>query len=104
MANVLVSELRRVPVSLDMILILRRALYVHVPRVPVALLGDTLWAPMRPNPKLRIPKPIRAMIGLERLPKRQEGPLRNLPLKKLRVTQRMSHASQREYGKSARQE
>src|ERR1019366_3009308 len=101
MANILVSELRRVPVLLDVIVILTRALYVHVPRIPVALFGDALRAPMRPNAEFRISKPIRAVIGLQRLPKRQEGSLRNCSLKELRVVQRMCHAGQCEDGESA---
>src|ERR1022692_1731643 len=104
MADVLVSELRRVPVLLDVILILARALYVHIPRVPIALFRDTLRAPMRPYSKLRIPKPVRATIGFERLPKWQEWTLRNFPLKELGVSQSMRHASQHEYGESARKQ
>ena len=103
MANILVSELGRVPVLLDVIVILTRALYVHIARVPVALLGDTLWAPMRPNAKFRISKPIRAVIGLQRLPKRQEGSLRNCSLEELRVIHCLRHAGQCEDGESASQ-
>src|ERR1039457_6324183 len=101
MANIFVSELRRVPVLLNVIVILTRALNVHIPRVPVALLGDTLWAPMRPDAEFRISKPVRAVIGLERLPKRQEQSLRYLALEKLRVLQCMRYAGQCEDGESA---
>src|ERR1035438_10335292 len=101
MANILVSKMRWVPVLLDVIVILARALYVHISRVPVALLGHTLRAPMRPYPELCIAKPIRAVIGLQRLPKRQEGSLRDLSLEKLRVPQCMRYADQCEDGESA---
>src|ERR1039458_4439597 len=65
-AYVLVSELRWMPVFFDVILVLRRTLDVHIPRVPVALFWDTLGTPMCPDPELGIPKPIRALIGLQR--------------------------------------
>src|SRR5665213_391165 len=104
MANIFVSELRRMAILLYVKLILTRSLNVHIPRVPVALFGDTLRAPMRPDPELRIPKPIRATIGLQRLPKRKERTAWNFSLKELRVPQRMSHARQRDHRKSALEE
>src|ERR1039457_7113923 len=102
MADVFIFELRRVTVLLDVILILTRTLYIHVPRIPIALFRYTLRAPMRPYSKLRIPKPLRATIGFERLPKWQEWALRSFPLKELGVFKSMRHSSQRHYGESAR--
>src|SRR5271157_809734 len=100
MTDILISELRGVAIVLDVILILTQTLDVHVPRVPVALLGDTLRAPVRPDAELCVPKPIRTAIRFQGLPKWQKGTLRSFSLKKLRVSQCMSHASQSEYGES----
>jgi hypothetical protein len=65
MADILVPELRRVAVMLHMILILRHALDIHVSRIPIALLRNTLRAPMSPDAELGIPKPLRATIGFQ---------------------------------------
>ena len=60
-------------VGRQMMLVLRIALDVHVPRIPVALLGNTLRRPMRPDAELRVAEPIGTLIvGLERFPSRFE--------------------------------
>src|SRR5436309_15643387 len=44
---VLITELGRMPVVLNVELVLLRALYVHVPRIPTALPRTTLRIPVR---------------------------------------------------------
>src|ERR1035438_788976 len=72
-ANVLVSKLRRMSVGFDVVVILRTALDIHAARIPVALLGNALRTPVRPNTELSVPEPIRAPIRFERLPVWTEG-------------------------------
>src|SRR5216683_288963 len=47
-------------VVVDLKLIVGMSLDVHVSRVPIALFGETLRAPVRPYAELRIPKPFGA--------------------------------------------
>jgi len=49
--------------------ILLMALDIHLARIPVALLGYALRAPVRPDAELGVAKPLRALVVLgERLP------------------------------------
>src|SRR6266702_195419 len=59
-----------VTVMLDVIFVGRFALLVHQPRIPVALLGDALRAPMRPDSEFRIAKPLGNRVLGERAPAR----------------------------------
>ena len=65
--GVLVSELRRVPVSLQMILVLAAALHVHVAGVPVARADRRRRSPMRPDAELGIAEPRWTGVGMERI-------------------------------------
>src|SRR5208283_453615 len=57
-----------VTVGLDVVVVLRAALYVHAARVPIALLGNALGAPMGPDSELRISKPVGNSISFQRFP------------------------------------
>src|SRR5882762_695900 len=59
-------------VVVDLKLIVGMSLDVHVSRVPIALFGETLRAPVRPYAELRIPKPFGRAILFQRLPLRPE--------------------------------
>src|ERR1017187_8602588 len=54
-------------------LVLRLAGFVDVARVPVAILGNALRAPMRPNAELRILVPLRRIVIEQRIPVGLEG-------------------------------
>src|SRR6476659_2200401 len=82
MADFFVSKPRWMAVALYVIFVLRLSLNVHVPRIPIALFGHALRTPMCPDSKLRITKPIRAAVGLQGLPERQERTLWDLSAKK----------------------
>src|ERR1017187_9528587 len=86
MADVFVSELRRMPISLHMRLILARSLNVHISRVPVALLRHALRTPVRPYTEFCIAIPIWALVGLERFPVGLKRPIGDLPAKYLRIS------------------
>src|ERR1039457_2023180 len=86
MADIFVSELGRMAVMFYVILILRLALDVHISRVPVPLFGHALRTRVRPDSEFRITRPVRATIGLQRLPKWQERAVRNLAPKEGRVS------------------
>ena len=77
MDDVFEAELRRRAPVRDLIHILRMALDIHVPRIPIAILRLALWTPVRPDAELRIPKPVGRLILLERVPRRLELPRRN---------------------------
>ena len=65
--------LRRVAVGFEMMFVLGMALEIHLPRIPVALLGHALGRPMRPDAELRVPKPFRAAVIFgKRIPGRLE--------------------------------
>ena len=68
MTDVFVPELRRVAVGFDVVVVLRTALNVHASGIPIALLGNTLRAPMSPDAELRIAEPIGEPVGSERFP------------------------------------
>src|SRR5229473_798269 len=59
-------------VVVDLKLIVGMSLDVHVSRVPIALFGETLRAPVRPYAELRFPKPFGRAILFQRLPLRPE--------------------------------
>ena len=74
MADVLITELRRVPVCLDVVVVLGIALYVHAAGVPISLLGDALRTPMSPDPELGVAKPIGVPVSLQGFPIGPERP------------------------------
>jgi hypothetical protein len=75
--GVLVAELRRVAVGLQMILVLAAALHVHVARVPVAGADGGRRSPMRPEAEFGVAEPLRAGVLLERAISGLEGPRLN---------------------------
>src|SRR5262249_17869027 len=67
------TEFRRMTVVSDVIIVLGVALNVHLPGVPIALLGHALRRPMRPDAELRVAEPFGALVILrERFPGRFE--------------------------------
>src|ERR1017187_8018375 len=56
------------PVSLDVVVILGAALYVHAAGVPVSLLRNALRAPMSPDSELRVAKPVGEPVRRQRFP------------------------------------
>jgi len=62
-AKLLVAEFRGVSVVLAVKLVLRLAGFVDIARVPVAIFGNALRAPMRPDAELRILIPLRRLIA-----------------------------------------
>src|SRR5512140_1698588 len=72
------SELRRVAVGLDVVLILPAALYIHVARVPVAVLGGGLRTPVSPDAELGVAVPIRHAVCFQGFARAREGTLRYL--------------------------
>ena len=67
-ADVFVPELRRVPVGLDVVVVLGAALYVHAAGVPIPLLGNALRSPVSPDSELRIAEPVGVLVSLQRFP------------------------------------
>src|ERR1019366_2676990 len=68
MTDIFVAELCGVTVGFDVEVVLRTALNVHASGIPIPLLRNTLRAPMSPDAKLRIAKPIGEPVGSERFP------------------------------------
>ena len=64
--HVLEADLRRVPVFLEVVLVLLVSLDVHVPGVPVAIFGRGLRAPVGPDAELGVAEPFRRAVGLQR--------------------------------------
>src|SRR5215813_14800733 len=65
-------------VSFDVVVVSRVALYVHSPRVPIALLRHALGRPVRPDAELRVAEPFGDAVVLhERFPGRLERPARD---------------------------
>ena len=62
MADALLSELRWMAIMLHVILLLGLPLNVHIPRIPIALFGHALRAPVRPDSELCVAKPIGAAV------------------------------------------
>src|ERR1700722_8073336 len=54
------------PVGLEMVLILGRALDIHVACKPIAIFDARLGTPMGPDAKLRVTKPVRNAVSIER--------------------------------------
>ena len=61
-ADILVSEFGRMAVVAQMILILRLALDIHVPRIPVAEHRHALRSPVAPDSEFGVPEPFRCGI------------------------------------------
>jgi hypothetical protein len=72
--DVFEAELRRVSVFLDVIFVLRFGLDIHPARIPVAILGGGLRAPVVPDAKLRVTKLVWHLVGVERFPRREKWP------------------------------
>ena len=64
--DVLEAELGGVAVVLDVVLVLRAVLHVHVARVPIAELGGGLRSPMGPHAELVVAEPLGNAVLLER--------------------------------------
>ena len=62
MVNVLEAEFGGMAVSLDVVFIRRSALDMHVARIPVALFGNALRRPVRPDAELRVVIPVRVFV------------------------------------------
>src|SRR5208283_1189225 len=70
MDNVFEPEPRRVSIVLNVKFVLVAAFLIHGAGVPVAILRLALRPPMCPNPKLGVPKPVRRLVLLQRIPRR----------------------------------
>ena len=66
--DVLVAELRRMAVVRDVILVVRAALLVHLPGIPVALHRHRLRSPHRPDAQLGVAEPFGTPVLLQRFP------------------------------------
>ena len=71
--DVLVAELRRMAVVLQVVLVMAAALVVHAAGVPVAVHRHGLRPPVRPDAELGVAEPVGALILLERLHRRLKG-------------------------------
>ena len=70
--DVLVAELRRMAVVLDVVGVVAVAGFVHAARVPIAVHRHRLRAPVRPDAELGVAEPIRTGITLEGIEARLE--------------------------------
>ena len=73
--EVLVAEFRRRPICPNVVLVLRRALAVHVVRVPrdVGPVGrDRIYAPMGVDAEFGVAEPLWGLVSPERIPGRKE--------------------------------
>ena len=60
------ARLRRMAVVFQVVLVLRLALDIHAPRIPVAILGRGLRPPVVPHAELGVGKPVRHVVRSER--------------------------------------
>src|SRR5690348_13775110 len=74
--DVLIANLRRMPVMLDLVLVIGSALLIELSRVPIAHSRHRLRPPVSPDAELCIAKPLWALVFLQRLGRRLELPLR----------------------------
>src|ERR1035437_9798512 len=65
-ADVLEADLGGVAVGLDVILVLRAVLHVHVARIPISVLGGGLRSPMGPHAEFVVAEPLGNAVLLER--------------------------------------
>src|ERR1017187_4113508 len=68
MTDVFIAKLRGVPISLDVVVVLRTALHIHAASIPIALLRNALRTPMSPHSELCVLKPFRVAVSLQRFP------------------------------------
>ena len=68
MGQVFESHFRRMVEMLEMIFVLARTLFIHIMRIPVSILGNTLRSPVRPDAELGIAEPLWRFKFLERTP------------------------------------
>ena len=89
----------------QMILVLFRALHIHVASVPVAMFRGRLWSPMSPDAEFCVGKPVRDFISLQRLGSWLEKSLRVLHrtecCNRLRNTQRRDRSREDSNGSSS---
>ena len=71
--DILVSEFGRMAIALQVILVLRVPLNVHVARVPVAHFRNRFRSPAGPESQLGIAKPFGGAISLERIEFRRKA-------------------------------
>src|ERR1700722_750714 len=64
--QVFVADFGRVSISLEVVLVLRAALDIHIPRIPVAIFDAGLRPPMRPDTEFCIAEPFRDLVDVER--------------------------------------
>ena len=60
-------------ICLDVVVVLRTALHIHAAGIPIALFGDALRTPVSPHSELRVLKPFRVAVSLQRFPIGPEG-------------------------------
>ena len=70
--QVFVADLGWMSVGLEVVLVLRGALDIHVAREPVAILDAGLRSPVGPDTELCIAEPLRDPVGVERTARRLE--------------------------------
>ena len=64
--EVLVAEFGGVPVGLEVVLVVFVSFYIEITRVPLALFGDGVDAPVEVDAEFGIAKPVRAIVLRER--------------------------------------
>src|SRR6185437_13050971 len=67
--GVLVAELRWMPVGLNVVVVLRAALHVHIAGIPVAIFNGGLRSPVCPDAELGVSKPFGNFVTAERFPR-----------------------------------
>ena len=77
MDDILETKLRRRAVMGDVIFVLPAAFHIHIARIPVAVLRHILRPEAGPDAELRVAKPVRALILVQRVPRRLEFPRRH---------------------------
>ena len=76
--EILVAEILLLPVGFKVMLIFRRPLDIHVPRIPFIIEGrNGVKSPVNKNTELRIAEPARRLVFGERLPRIGVRPLLN---------------------------
>lgn len=73
MTDVFITKLRGVPISLEVVVLLRIALHIHAASTPIALFRNALRTPMNPHSELCVLKPFRVAVSLQRFPIGPEG-------------------------------
>ena len=95
--DVLVAELRRMAVVLQVILVMLVARLVHAPRVPVAVHRHRLRSPVRPDAELGIAEPVGTLVLLQRIHVRLERPVRHGIIARVRSPRRNAGQQETDY-------